>query len=172
MEFILTYEGALSTTKHVAGKFKSRRHFLDQLKGLDAYFKENRLLIDHGFSTEKIRFVGDFKFLPLVTRNCKKVVDLDIVILSPCEPACCKQFPTGDTDNLLKALIDSLRMANNMNEVRNEKPLPDEDLFYTVVEDDQIIRNINIRHDRLLSQDKKKSVFALIKVSIHNKFAI
>jgi len=175
MEIYLSYKGNISTTGHTKQKFKIRRHLLPQLRQLLTYHEENDIPKEHTFSIEKRRYVGDFIFLPLVSINCCKVVDLEIVLLSHFEPACTKHYPTGDIDNLLKSLLDGMRMPQNMNEVRSEKPQQNEDPFLCILEDDQLVRNIHIRHDRLLfanTEGKKdpKEIFVLVKAIILPKF--
>ena len=174
MKFYLSHVGNISTRGHVVEKFKLRRHFHTQLKTLHDYLIENDVPLEHSFCVEKLRHVEAFRFLPLVTKASKKVVDLDIVLLSHDEPASTKDYPTCDVDNMLKALLDGLRMAQNKNEIRNEKPKEDEDPFYSLLEDDQFVRNVTIKHDKLLFPVQKKSkkgeVFVLIKVNISPKY--
>lgn len=173
MEIFLSYQGTISTTGHTRQKFTYRRAFLAQLKLLDAYLREQEAPESETFSPGKIRPVGAFNFLPLVTKSCKKVIDLEITLLSHAEPSCNHNYPTGDLDNLLKALLDGLRMAQNKNEIRSELPGEGETPFLCLLEDDQMVRHINIRHDRLLFTEKKvgqNEIFTLIKVSILPKF--
>ena len=157
MEFYLKYHGSLSTTGHAKQKFLYRRAFMQQLKELDAYYKLHGVSERIGFVDEKIREVGPFAFLPLVTRDAGQEVLLDIVLLSHNGPGGNKQSH-GDLDNLLKSLIDGLRMAQNSNEIRNEKPDKGESPFYCLLEDDQVIKNIRISHHNLFfsSQNRKK----------------
>jgi hypothetical protein len=176
MEFYLNYQGALSTTGHAKLKFVYRRAFLKQLKELDEYYKLNNIPEHMGFSMSKMKQVGPFKFLPLVTRDSNTEVDLDIVLLSQMGPGGEKQS-FGDLDNLLKSLIDGLRMAQNANEIRNETPDFGEDPFFCLLEDDQVIRNIQISHKKLFFASKSterrgraQEIFALIKVKIAHKF--
>jgi hypothetical protein len=174
MEFFLSYQGSLFTTGHVKQKFKYRRTFMTQLMELDQYLKDHKVPSHLGFAPEKMRSVGPFRFLPLITTSCENVVDIDITLLSLCEPCCAKGYPTGDIDNILKAILDGLRMAQNQNEIRNETPQAGENPFYCLMEDDQIIRNIQVKHERLLFPTSKKltekEIFALIKVRIAPKF--
>ena len=176
MEFYLNYQGTLSTTGHAKLKFIYRRAFLKQLKQLDEYYKANGVPDHMGFSKEKLKTVGPFQFLPLVTRNSNLEVDLDIVLLSQMGPGGDKQS-FGDLDNLLKALVDGLRMAQNANEIRNEVPGVGETPFHCLLEDDQVIRNIQISHKKLFFASKAsekrgraQEIFALIKVKIAHKF--
>lgn len=173
MEIYLSYQGSISTRGHVKEKFKHRRSIHSQLKHVLEHHVESGIDYKHTFCPEKIRFVGDFKFLPLVTKSCNKVIDLEFTVLSNCEPGCQKQYPTGDIDNILKVLIDGLRMAQTLNEVRDEKPETNESPFLCLLEDDQMIRNINIHHEKLYfprnTKSATKEIFVLIKVMIYPK---
>ena len=128
------------------------------------------------FNIENQKAVGDFIFLPLVTDKCNKVIDFKFTFLSHYEPGNGLNFPTGDTDNHLKALLDGLRMPNTMNEIRTEKPKKGEKIFHCLMEDDGIVRKINIEHQKLLfsgtvSNDKLKEVFVLIEANIVPKYS-
>lgn len=174
MEIYLTYQGTISTRGHAKEKFKHRRSIHDQLQNVWNHHKEMGIDYKHTFCPEKIKCVGDFRFLPLVTKSCHKIIDLEFTVLSNCEPGCDKQYPTGDIDNILKVLIDGLRMAQTMNEVRDEKPHSGENPFLCLLEDDQMIRNINIRHEKLYfpkgsSKGQAKEIFVLIRVMIYPK---
>lgn len=175
MEFYLNYHGTLSTTGHAKQKFIYRRAFLKQLRELDEYYKASGVSEKMGFSADKIKSVGPFKFLPLVTRDEGLEVELEIVLLSQMGPGGNKQSH-GDLDNLLKSLIDGLRMAQNANEIRSERPEKDETPFFCLLEDDQVIRNIHISHKKLFFSSKNfvkgrsQEIFALIKVKIAPKF--
>lgn len=175
MEFYLNYHGTLSTTGHAKQKFLYRRTFLKQLKTLDEHYKVNGVSERLGFTEDKIREAGAFKFLPLVTRDGPQEVLLDITLLSQTGPGGSKQSH-GDLDNLLKALIDGLRMAQNANEIRSELPEAGETPFFCLLEDDQIVKNIHISHNKLffpsknLNKTKGQEIFALIKVTIVPKF--
>ena len=175
MEFYLNYHGTLSTTGHAKQKFIYRRVFLKQLKMLDEHYKEYGVSKRLGFTSEKVRQVGPFEFFPLVTRDGNQEVMLDITILSQTGPGGGKQS-SGDLDNLLKSLIDGLRMAQNSNEIRSELPEEGEKPFFCLLEDDQVIRNIQVSHNKLffpsknLNKAKGQEIFALIKVTIVPKF--
>ena len=174
MEFYLSYQGVLSTTGHAKQKFLYRRVFLKQLRELYEYYKEHGIAEKIGF-VEKIKTVGPFQFLPLVGKESDQEVSLEVVLLSQMGPGGKKQS-VGDLDNLLKSLIDGLRMAQNINEVRNEKPEEGEEPFFCLLEDDQVVKNIQISHRKLFFGSKKlvkgrgQEIFAFIKVTIAPKF--
>lgn len=176
IEFVLVFTGKISTTSHTKMKFEYRRQFRKQLKLLDQHLKDDEAPPEQTFRQENRRVVGPFTFLPYVTKDSRRVVDLDITFLSSCEPGCGVAYPTGDLDNFLKQLLDGLRMAQNMNEVRTEKPRDDEKPFHCLLEDDQQVRTINIQHFKHLSPMSKSpkgirnEVKAIIKVKISEKY--
>lgn len=174
MQIFLSYKGVTSTTGHVAKKFIYRRYFRPQLKEFEKHMVDRNYPIASHFSEENLKHVGDFTFLPLVTSKCNKVIDFKFTFLSHFEPGNGLSFPTGDTDNHLKALIDGLRMPNNKNEIRQEKPKKGEKIFHCLMEDDGIVRKITIDHQKLLFDGNKKrnmkEVFVLIEANIVSKF--
>lgn len=180
LEFILTFRGRLSTTSHVKMKFTYRRQFLEQLRVFRDHMKMDNAPPDLNFQPENQIRVEEFLFIPLVTKRSKRVVDLDIILLTNSGPAASTQYPTGDIDNYLKALLDGLRMAQTKNEIRDEKPLKGEEQFFCLLEDDQSVRNINITHHKNFTPQiakgdpknkKGAEVFALIKVKIFDKYS-
>ncbi len=178
LEFYLSYQGVLTTTGHTRAKFGLRRYFSPQLVNLKEYLIQDQAPAACGFRPENRMVVGDFTFLPLVTKASKKVVDLDILVLSDCDANCSSGFPTGDLDNYAKTILDGLRMAQTINEIRDHCPKENEDLLYVLMEDDQIVRNLNIRHHKNLfpvlgdTKMRAREVFVLIKVNIFDKYSI
>ncbi len=174
MQIFLSYKGVTSTTGHVAKKFIYRRYFRPQLQEFEKHMIDRNYPISAHFNEENIKHVGDFSFLPLVTNTCNKVIDFKFTFLSHFEPGNGLSFPTGDTDNHLKALLDGLRMPNNKNEIRQEKPKKGENIFHCLMEDDGIVRKITIDHQKLLFDTNKKrnmkEVFVLIEANIVSKF--
>ena len=176
MQIFLSYEGITSTTGHVAKKFIYRRFFRPQLQELEQHLIERDCPSYLNFNSNNKKNVGEFTFLPLVTNDCRKVIDFNFTFLSHFEPGNGLSFPTGDTDNHLKALLDGLRMPNTINEIRQEKPKRKEEIFHCLMEDDGIVRKINIDHQKLLFDSKTKNrnlkkVFVLIEVNILPKYA-
>ena len=176
IEFVLIFRGKLSTTSYAKQKFEYRRQFKKQLEKLKAHLHDDGAPSEYNFREENRFIVGPFTFLPLVTKKSRRLVDLDITLLSEWEPGCNHNYPTGDIDNLLKQLLDGLRMAQNMNEVRSEKPHDGEKVFLTVLEDDQQVRSINIHHYKNLnilskgSGAKRSEIMAIIKVKVSEKY--
>ncbi len=175
-EIVLIYSGKLSTTSHIKMKFDYRRKFREQLAKYQKHMLEDGAPLEMTFRPEDRKVVGDFIFYPLITKESRRVVDLDITLLSDCEPGCRLSHPTGDLDNYLKSMIDGLRMAQTMNEIRSEKTKEGENPFYCLLEDDQQIRKINIQHHKNYTRTGKQTkaanseVFAMIKVSVCEKY--
>ena len=175
-EFFLSYQGPLSTTGHARAKFALRRHFDRQLRRFQHYLEEDQAPPEFSFRPENRMIVGEFVFNPLVTKSSKKVIVLDFLVLSDCDANCSSSFPTGDLDNYAKTILDGLRMAQTMNEIRDHTPHENEHELLVLMEDDQIIRNLNISHHKNLfpnledSKLKCREVFVLIKVKIFDKY--
>lgn len=73
-----------------------------------------------------------FRFAPLINKYYGWVCDLDILFLRREEAGAIVNG--GDIDNRLKVLFDGLRIPENMEEVKDEKPDADEDPFYCLLE--------------------------------------
>ena len=74
----------------------------------------------------------------------------------------------GDLDNRIKVLFDGLRIPRTCSEVVAQ-PEQDEDPFFCLLEDDQLITDITVRTDKLLapseSGEKVHDVVLLIGVT-------
>jgi hypothetical protein len=87
--------------------------------------------------------------VPLVREDFSLLCSLNILFLR-------RDFPLGvmshgGLDNRLKTLIDSLRKPHSANElVGNEKPGMDEDPFYCLLEDDDLVTGLAVETDMLL----------------------
>src|SRR3989338_8027892 len=150
LEFVLSYQGTLSTTGHTRAKFALMRYFNTQLTNLQNYLIEDQAPAECMFRSENRRMVGEFTFLPLVTNASRQVIDLDILFLSESDASCKANFPTGDLDNYTKTLLDGLRMAQNLNETRDLAPIENEGVIHVLMEDDQLVRNLKITHHKNL----------------------
>ncbi|WP_428513185.1 hypothetical protein [Roseovarius sp.] len=100
--------------------------------------------------------IGNYRFLPLVRSEWKLQCELDILFLRKNPPGSLIQ--AGDIDNRIKTLLDALRMAQNSQELgQNSVPEKDENPFYCLLEDDQLVSRLNIETDRLLEIDEEGS---------------
>jgi len=107
---------------------------------------ERKLLSDFIPDLHKL---NGYRFLPLVRENWRLQCELDILFLRKNPPGSIVQ--AGDIDNRIKTLLDALRMARSEQELRgNENPTSDEDPFYCLLEDDQLVSRLNVDTDRLL----------------------
>jgi len=164
MEFTLVYRGPLKANGRPAEKQAIRRIFHGQLKEL---WKQPPLT-DHGppgghlledsppqgdFSI--IQRVGVFRLAPLVAEKLHLIAELQITLLRPEAPGGVLT-QGGDIDNRLKTLLDSLRMPHNVGEIPGT-PLPDEDPFFCLLEDDNLVTKIGVSTDRLLEPTASQS---------------
>lgn len=111
-----------------------------------------------------------YSFIPLVREDWELYCDLDILFLRRDPPGSIVQ--AGDIDNRIKTLIDALRRPRNASELYgNESPAPDEDPFFVLMEDDNLITRLSVETDMLLDPNEpdsadQKRVHLIISVNI------
>lgn len=147
MEFRLYYRGRLKSNGSVQDKHEIRTYLHSQLKVL----WDQKPLNDYkAQSPSFLRELDGYKFIPLVNENVYLVAGINITLLRPEEPGSIVT-QSGDIDNRLKTLFDALRMPQNTNELPKDfKPCDDEQPFYCLLEDDNLITNLSVTTDRLL----------------------
>src|SRR5207249_333784 len=145
MQFRLVLRGNLPPDKRgtVSAKHRIRRELHPQLRTL----WQQHPALQRSFEPEKqkggISRVEElarryshsgFRFVPLIKKEGFACA-LDIVLLRRQEPY--RAFdPVGDLDGRVKTLIDGLRMPQLGQEVGENKPTPDEDPFFCLMDDD------------------------------------
>ena len=95
------------------------------------------------------RDVGRFKFQPLIRSDYELTASLEITLLKPEEPGRIVT-QSGDIDNLLKTLLDSLQMPKQNQIPESDAPTENETPFYCLLEDDNLITSLSVVTDRLL----------------------
>jgi hypothetical protein len=167
VEFRLTYEGILPSAgngnKQVSHKHQMRKVFHKQLKRLwNITPSLNRMLekpatvvsVNRTDWTKRrdalphLLKCGDFRLLPLVTEDLGLMCSLDILFLRPDRPGLL--IKSGDIDNRLKTLFDSLRIPLDTNELGGNVPSTDEDPLYCLLQDDGLITRVAVETDTLL----------------------
>jgi len=82
----------------------------------------------------------------------------------------------GDIDNRIKVLFDGLRMPNTVAELGGIPLEPDEDPFFCLLEDDNLITSVSVTTDRLLipqdSDEKPHDVHLIIHTTVLNPSAL
>ncbi len=153
MRFRLFYQGPLRGNGSTAEKQTLRRAFLPQLRTL---WQQNPLAdfgkqvnLDPARMPSLAKKVGPFTCLPLVQQAIELVAAIEIVLLRPEEPG---RIITqgGDIDNRLKTLLDSLQMPKENQIPAGDAPGADEDPFYCLLEDDNLVTELSVITDRLL----------------------
>ena len=125
-----------------------------QGKGNFARIVSSKLANDHSVDRSRIELLsekfsqGDFKFVPMVTREEQLVCSLDVLFLRPGMPGGAVQ--SGDIDNRLKTVFDALRIAQNESELAGSAPLEGEQPFFCLLEDDSLIEKVSVESDLLL----------------------
>ena len=162
MEFTFVYRGSLKANGRPAEKQAIRRIFHEQLKELwkqppltDFGPPRGHLLDDNPPQGDIsiIQRVGTFRLAPLVASQLHLIAELDITFLRPEAPGAVIT-QGGDIDNRLKTLLDALRIPHNVGEIPGT-PLADEDPFFCLLEDDNLITKIGVSTDRLLDPTAK-----------------
>jgi hypothetical protein len=165
MEFTLYYRGDLRSNGTPKDKHELRRHFHAQLARLwgEPPLKQATKLLDPSFGEASlIRKMHGFNFAPLITGRLGMVAELDIFLLWPSPPGSILKKSGGDIDNRLKTLFDALKYPWERNSLPpGSVPLPGEDPFYCLLEDDSLITRLSVETDRLLEPDLAPSVVVL-----------
>lgn len=91
---------------------------------------------------------GGFRFVPLVTTDLSLICGIDVLFLRPDPPG--ELIRSGDIDNRLKTLFDSLRIPSPDEIDVCSPPTADEDPFYCLLQDDRLINQISVETDTLL----------------------
>jgi hypothetical protein len=156
MRFTLTYRGDLPANGDARIKQTIRRQLHPQLKQLFTYPPLNSRVTTMLDEVQTLRpniieRVGPFRFAPLVTTRYDLVATIEVLFLRP-EPPGRLLTQGGDIDNRLKTLFDALRMPRVEGEVpRGDAPLPDEDPFFCLLQDDALITELDVKTDVLLN---------------------
>ena len=155
MEFRLVYEGPLKSNGSVRHKQDIRRYLHGQFAVL---WKQPPLDEVPELLTENpkkdyisiLQKVGIFTFAPLICKKLHLVCRLGITLLRP-EPPGSIITQGGDIDNRLKTLFDALRMPKIESEIPNgDVPGVNENPFFCLLEDDNLITSVAVETDRLL----------------------
>ena len=185
IEFWLTYDGLLSSTRgkaaknQIDSKWEHKHHvrqcFHDQLKNLwEQHPVLKRWLHGHPVWTEVFKsdsggslvdqrarqypFNG-FNFVPLVIDGWAMVCSLEIVYLR--QGAAGNLFENHDIDNRIKTLIDALKMPSvgELGEIYSDgssvQPTRDQKPFFALLENDSLVTKLTVDADTLLAPTGK-----------------
>jgi hypothetical protein len=177
MEFRLLYQGPLASNGKPAEKHAIREQLHPQLRNLwnhiplDSY----RSYLTYPAAAEGlsiIRPLGGFKFAPLVCSSLRMYAEIDILMLRPGELGGLIT-QGGDIDNRLKTLFDALRYPLNQNEVPNgAAPTKDQDPFFCLLEDDQLINKVSVTVDKLLVPAAANEVHLVMFIKVKGLIAL
>ncbi len=172
MEFILHYRGPLKANGGIRDKQKLRRYFHRQLKVLwnQDPLKESHYVLEDNPGSPNLSVIrriegSSFRFAPLICEApLHLIADLQITLLRP-ESLGSIVTQAGDIDNRLKTLLDSLAVPKRAGLPADETPQEDEDPFFCLLEDDNLVTKLSVETDRLLEQVGSSSeVILLIRV--------
>lgn len=133
-----------------------RKHM--RLKGYFAKIPHTKSIYAPGAEGEEITgldviandfVVSGYRFLPLVNNRFGLACSLDILFLRRDDPGAL--IHGGDIDNRIKVLFDALRMPKLEDIQHIGTPQIGENPFFCLLEDDNLITDIKITTDRLLT---------------------
>jgi hypothetical protein len=173
MEFRLVYEGPLPSGNSAdrTDKHLIREALHPQLQDLWARPPLVRLLnLDSAGQPPRdpalLKIVDGIHFLPLVSERLSLEAQVDVTLLRPEGPGSII-ISGGDLDNRLKTLFDALRAPKDAGELPlGMPPWPAGALFYCLLEDDALIREVSVRADRLLAPNYPAEVIVLLRVRV------
>jgi hypothetical protein len=189
VEFRLLYQGRLPANGDVADKFAIRRQFHPQLRSL-CYQQpmlrsqliawghvEARQIYGESFSGEQAFALGikrladthlnGFSFMPLARQEWHLRCSIDVLFLRREKPG--RVFMKGDIDNRLKTLFDALQMPHLGQDIGDQVPSPDEVPYHVLLEDDELIADVSVTTDRLLSfpeEHEHTSDYAVLVIDV------
>jgi len=167
MEFTLVYRGPLKANGNLAAKQAIRRAVHRQMQQL---WKQQPLKDYHAYLVDVppenevtlIQKLSGFRFAPLVSPKLALIAELSITFLRPEAPGALIT-QGGDIDNRVKTLLDALRMPRVPGEIpTGEVPGPDEDPFFCLLEDDNLVTKLTVATDRLLEPVSSPSEVQLV----------
>ncbi|MDE1955329.1 MAG: hypothetical protein KGJ03_06385 [Betaproteobacteria bacterium] len=157
MKFTLHFRGALFANGSPHHKHDLRRVFHHQLRMLwqrqalrdiaEVIYVSSDPSAPHG---SLIRPAMGFRFAPLVAASLHAVAEIKIMLMRPEAPG---NLITqgGDVDNRLKTLFDALTMPRHANQLPpGVNPTPEEEPFFCLLEDDNLITSLQVRTEHLL----------------------
>jgi hypothetical protein len=161
VQFRLLYRGKLKSSNsdgRPKDKHDIRRYLHPQLRelwfahpGLGEQAKDREKIKQHYFNR------NGFNFLSLIGSRPGRIIGcrLNILFLRrglPGDLVGAGRGQRGDIDNRLKVFLDGLKIPKEAGDLKAPwgEPGQDEDPFYCLLEDDNLITEINITSDRLL----------------------
>lgn len=113
--------------------------------------------------------ISGFRFLPLMHDYFGSLAcALDILFLRRDQPGSLIKHG-GDIDNRIKVLFDALRMPQDPQELKRQKPDIEENPFFCLLQDDRQITEVNITTDRLLTPETTDEDIKDVHLIIHVK---
>lgn len=145
MEFTLFYQGLLPATGSLKEKHAIRKALAPQIREVceKDVFANDQHFLNHTID------VGAHRFFALARHHWQTYAELDLLFLRP-GPLGGVLAQGGDIDNRLKTLFDALRCPKEAEIRVGLEPTADEQPFYCLLEDDQLVRSLSIKVDRLL----------------------
>ncbi len=141
----------------------------DECERLGAQFSPSSVqeAFDTGINKLANTRLNGFVFLPLARERFCVRCSLDVLFLRREKPG--HVFMRGDIDNRLKTLFDALQMPHNGQEIGSQIPSSEEEPFFVLLEDDEMIANVSVTTDRLLdfpAQEQNNRDYAVLVINV------
>lgn len=182
MQFRLVYQGRLPAAGSSGTRNKEKHEIRKTLHKqlLELWQRESilsRYLVKGGQDgrspaekmADKFKVCG-FRFLPLMNDEefGSLACGLDILFLRRDQPGDLIKHG-GDIDNRIKVLFDALRVPQDAQELKEQKPDQGEDPFFCLLQDDKQITEVKITTDRLLTPQTVDGDINDVHLIIHVK---
>jgi hypothetical protein len=167
MKFRLTYEGRLESSGNSSGKTDNKQEIRRQLHPqLKRLWKVDPRLSNWKYNDPKAPHTPGnavpyadhaatqnhrhgFRYIPLVSDEFRLRVALEILFLRTAQPG--GVIRSGDIDGRLKTLFDGLKMPASLSELgKLNTPQTDEDPFFVLLADDNLVTHVSVETDTLL----------------------
>ena len=168
MHITLTYEGKLwGNSRKISDVSNIRKYFSDLLEKFSntEQFDYVKNYSDPNPSSSSIyigKKVGDFVFIPFISKKMNTTCSLKIHLLRGLRPHNPVLYDV-DLDNRVKTLIDCLRAPSQMGEI---DPKFADRTPYVLLEDDCLVSGLTVTTDHYLANDNGDTVFAMVTAEI------
>ena|SRR5437867_11510417 len=164
VQFRLIYQGELPASGQGRTRAREKHQIRKALhKQLKELWATNTFLNIYFKNQEYLKNVGDkyalcnHRFVPLISEEFGKFGDspmglacgLDILFLRRDHPPIGLVKEGGDIDNRIKVLFDALRVPDNCSGIG--QPDSDEDPFFCLLQNDNLITEVKVASDKLLT---------------------
>lgn len=166
MDFFLTYQGRVKSSKDVQMTNDFRKSFSKQLMRMKDDPRLTDWIEELSNPKDEIKGARNFNsidFVPFFGISSRTTVELQITMLSGL--AAKSPINSGDLDNRMKRIIDGLRCPQQQNEVPVDSIFENNRCF-CLMSDDSILTNLRMEIYPNLSSKTEHETFVMIKIKV------